>query len=249
MIFLAYIFELKLRSFYLGTTIVLTFTVCYLFSNELVYLLIKPFLKLSLELKHEYLYFIFTSVVDAFLIYLQVSFIIANILIIPFVLIQFWLFVLPGLYTYENITYIILISLSVILGSFGFYIFYWYVLPFMWSFFLNFEFTLIKNPFTLHLEAKLDEYLFLTLKILSFSVICFQFPLVMFLFLYWRFVPFNFFYEKRRYFIVVILIFSAYVSPPDILSQIICSIPLYGFYEISLFLFSLGFFYLKNRVG
>jgi sec-independent protein translocase protein TatC len=109
------------------------------------------------------------------------------------------------------------------------------------AFFFTYNFIphLIRNlqafaPEGVELEADVLEYISTILTVyLGFSII-FQVPLIIFLTIIQGVVELKTYTENRKWVVVILLVLCAIFSPPDLISQIIIFIPLYGLFEISL---------------
>ena len=225
---MTYISEIKIRLFYIFTMLVCTFITCYIFKEPIIYILIKPLLTISTQ------YFIFTNLIEIFIMYLKILLIISLYLIIPFILYQIWLFFVPGLYIYEKISLKYFFYLIILTLCLGISIAYYIIIPIAWQFFISFE-TKEQNLFSIHYEAKINEYLILILNILLTISFCFQFPLYILLLINFNILNISWFYKKRKIAYICILIFAAIISPPDLFSQILLVIPLIILYEITIF--------------
>jgi sec-independent protein translocase protein TatC len=202
------------------------FALCYAFSESIFDILSAPLLKMmptggSL---------IFTSVAEAFFTYMKVAFIAGLILASPFVLYQVWAFVAPGLYRHEK-KYVIPFVLA---GSFFFAIgilFAYYVaLPVGFKFLLGFATDFIKPM------PSMKEYLSFSIKFLLAFGLIFEFPVVLVLLARVGVVDAKTLARQRKYAILLIFIFAAILTPPDIISQVILALPMIGLYELSILL-------------
>jgi sec-independent protein translocase protein TatC len=173
---------------------------------------------------------IFTSVAEAFFTYMKVAFISGLILASPFVLYQIWAFVAPGLYRHEK-KYVIPFVLA---GSFFFAIgilFAYYVaLPVGFKFLLGFATDFIKPL------PSMKEYLSFSIKFLLAFGLVFEFPVVLVLLARIGVVDAKTLARQRKYAILLIFIFAAVLTPPDIISQVIVALPMIGLYELSILL-------------
>ena len=225
---MTYIAEIKVRLFYILTMLVCTFITCYIFKEPIIYILIKPLLTISTQ------YFIFTNLIEIFIMYLKILLIISLYLIIPFILYQIWLFLVPGLYLYEKVSLKYFFYLIILTLCLGITIAYYLIIPIAWKFFISFE-TKGQNLFSIHYEAKINEYLMLILNILLTISFCFQFPLYILLLINFNILDISWFYKKRKIAYILILIFAAIISPPDLFSQILLFTPLIILYELTIF--------------
>lgn len=90
-----HIAEIKLRFIYCVFSFILTILVSYLFQYELLYLITRPFLELQQK-------FIFVELTEALYTIIRVCFFTSLILIIPFIMYQFWSFFIPSCYFSER---------------------------------------------------------------------------------------------------------------------------------------------------
>ena len=202
------------------------FVFCYAFAESIFDILAAPLIKMmpiggSL---------IFTSVAEAFFTYMKVAFIAGLILTSPFVLYQIWAFVAPGLYRHEKryvVPFVLAGSFFFALGIlFGYYV----ALPVGFKFLLGYATDFIKPL------PSMKEYLSFSIKFLLAFGLVFEFPVVLVLLARIGVVDAKTLARQRKYAILLIFIFAAVLTPPDIISQVMVAIPLMGLYELSIFL-------------
>ena len=80
----------------------------------------------------------------------------------------------------------------------------------------------------------LKEYVSLTLKLLVVFGFIFELPLVAYFLAKAGIINYHFLAKKRRYAILAAFIISAVITPPDVISQILLALPLWGLYELSI---------------
>lgn len=211
-----------------------SFLILYPFSENIFNILVYPLARLLEEQESRRL--IYTGLAEAFLVHLKISLFGSIILSLPWILYQLWLFIAPGLYNQERNTFWIFLISSPILFIVGVFFSYFLIMPLAWSFFLSFEVPVVTVGLPIKLEARLGEYLSLSLQMMLAFGISFQLPIIIFLLEKAGLVTIISLINNRRYAFLFILIISAILTPPDILSQIGLSIPLYGLYELSIFL-------------
>jgi len=218
--------ELRTRLILSFVAIGVGFGLCYTFSQPLFDILSAPLLKVmpiggSL---------IFTSVAEAFFTYMKVGFIGGLILASPYVLYQIWAFVAPGLYRNEKryvIPFVVLGSFFFALGiCFGYFV----ALPIGFKFLLGYATDFIKPM------PSVKEYLSFSIKFLLAFGLVFEFPVVLLLLARIGVVDAKTLARQRRYAILLIFVFAAVVTPPDLISQVIMALPLMGLYELSILL-------------
>jgi sec-independent protein translocase protein TatC len=155
------------------------------------------------------------------------------IIAFPFVFREFWKFIKPALTKKElqkTKGVIFWVSFLFFLGvAFG----YFFIAPYTVNFFANFTIDEnIENRWTI------TSYLDTMIPLILGTGLAFQMPLVIYFLAKIGIVTGKFLKEYRRYAIVVILIVAAVITPPDIISQIIVTLPLWLLYEISISLAS-----------
>lgn len=222
----AHLQELRKRLIHSFVAVGVGFALCYLFAEKIFDILSTPLLTVmpaggSL---------VFTSVAEAFFTYMKVAFIAGLILASPFVLYQVWAFVAPGLYRHERryvVPFVLAGSLFLALGiSFGYYI----ALPIGFKFLLGFATDFIKPL------PSMKEYLSFSIKFLLAFGLIFEFPVVLVLLARIGVVDAKTLARQRKYAILLIFVFAAILTPPDIVSQVILALPMIGLYELSIVL-------------
>ena len=177
---------------------------------------------------------IFTALQETFITYLKVSFFAAFFASSPLILIQIWKFVAPGLYDNERkalMPYLIVTPLLFFLGGL---LVYYLIMPLAIKFFLSFETTLQGNSLPIQLEAKVNEYLSLIMKLIFAFGISFQLPVILSLLARVGFIDSEYLKKRRKYVVVIIFAVAAILTPPDPVTQIGLAIPLLLLYEISI---------------
>ena len=109
-------------------------------------------------------------------------------------------------------------------------------MPLAINFFLSFETANLNGNLPIQLEAKVNEYLSLIMKLIFAFGLSFQLPVVLSLLARIGFVDSIFLKKRRKYVIVIIFIFAAFLTPPDPVTQIGLALPLLLLYEISILL-------------
>jgi sec-independent protein translocase protein TatC len=173
---------------------------------------------------------IFTSVSEAFFTYMKVAFIAGLILTSPFILYQIWAFVAPGLYQKEKRYAIPFILGGSFFFAMGILFGYFVAMPTVFRFLLGYATDFIKPM------PSMKEYLSFSIKFLLIFGLVFEFPVVLVLLAKIGVINAKMLARQRKYAILLIFIFAAVMTPPDIISQVLMALPLIGLYELSILL-------------
>ena len=111
---------------------------------------------------------------------------------------------------------------------------YYLVMPLAIKFFLSFETMGSTSSLPIQLEAKVNEYLALIMRLIFAFGISFQLPILLNLLARIGVVNSNYLKERRRYVIVIIFTVAAILTPPDPITQVGLAIPLLLLYELSI---------------
>jgi sec-independent protein translocase protein TatC len=190
---------------------------------------------------------IFISPQEGFFVAIKVSLLGGLMLSFPVIAHQMWRFVAPGLYRNEKnafLPFLVASPAMFLLGAaFAFYI----VTPLAYDFFLGFQQfgaegeAVPGDPATtpglsVVFQGSAQEYLNLTIKFIVAFGMCFQLPVLLTLMGKAGLVSSEGLANVRKYAVVAILVLAALVTPPDVITQIILFVVVYGLYEVSIFL-------------
>lgn len=174
---------------------------------------------------------LYSGITDGLMIRLSLAFVVSLVVTIPALLWHIWAFVAPGLKEKEKhfIWPVLILSpiLFVLGAGFAFYILF----PFVFKFFIELNQGL--SVPVLFLPAMRD-YLSFAIGMLKVFGIAFQLPLAMVLLNRIGVLPRASVVGFRRYAIVIIAIAAAVLTPPDVVSQILLALPMWGLFELSL---------------
>lgn len=166
---------------------------------------------------------------EQFVIHLKTSFWLGLIVAFPYVFYEFWKFISPGLYEKERKAArgVVFICSTLFLTGvlFGYFVISPFAVTFLSSYSVSPE---VANTFTL---SSLVDYM--TMFTLPTGLI-FQLPVVMYFLARVGIINSAFLKQYRRHSIVIILIAASIITPPDVITQILISMPLYFLYELSI---------------
>ncbi|MDA9981071.1 twin-arginine translocase subunit TatC [Pelagibacterales bacterium] len=224
----------ELRSRLIKTMIMITilFVIFYFFADSIYNFLVQPYAD-AVE-GEEGRRLIFTALHETFFTYIKVALFASLFISLPFLLIQLWIFVAPGLYKNEKsvvVPYLLATPILFILGS---ALVYYLIMPLAIKFFLSFESIGGNGALPIQLEAKVNEYLSLIMRLILAFGLCFQLPVALTLLARVGFVSSESLRKNRKYVIVGVFAVAAILTPPDPISQIGLGIPILLLYELSI---------------
>ena len=112
---------------------------------------------------------------------------------------------------------------------------YYLIMPLAIKFFISFETLGTNTTLPIQLEAKVNEYLSLIMRLIFAFGISFQLPILLNLLARIGVVNSDYLKKRRRYVIVIIFALAAILTPPDPITQVGLAIPLLLLYELSIF--------------
>ena len=199
--------------------------ILYPYSLSLMFI---PFKSIESSIISETLFM--TSLLEGFFTKLKFSFMSGLMLCSPILIYQFLRFVLPALEKVEKRLLILSVFVGALLASFGFYLCYFFLLPFSISFLTSSEFL----PEQVGLMLNFGSNIFYVFNLLIYAILIFQSPIVLELMLYLNIVSRKRLLSLSRYVIVFIFVLSAVVTPPDIITQVGIALPLVILYFMTI---------------
>ena len=209
------------------------FIICYFSAENIYRFLVEPYADAVREdeLNRR---LIFTALHETFITYLKVAFFTSLFVTSPIILTQIWKFIAPGLYKNEKKTLLPYLIATPTLFLMGGVLVYYLVMPLAIKFFLSFETVAQINSLPIQLEAKVNEYLSLIMRLIFAFGISFQLPVLLSLLARVGFIDSEYLKKRRKYVIVIIFAVAAILTPPDPITQIGLGIPLLILYELSI---------------
>jgi sec-independent protein translocase protein TatC len=232
--FIGHLTELRKRLIHSFIYLFIFFIGCYFFAEHIYGFLVDPYAE-AVQNDGTNRRLIFTALQETFLTYLKVSFFAAFFVTCPFILMQIWKFIAPGLYKHEKKAIVPYLILTPILFFLGGTLVYYLIMPLAIKFFLSFESTGLNTNLPIQLEAKVNEYLSLIMKLIFAFGLSFQLPVILSLLARIGVIDSKFLTEKRKYVVVIIFAAAALLTPPDPITQIGLAVPLLILYELSIF--------------
>ena len=236
---LDHLLELRSRIIWSLVAIVLAFAVCFAFALPIYDLLLRPFTVAAAMVgdqagQAEMPRLIFTGPMEFFFVKVKLALFGAVILAFPVISFQVYRFVAPGLYRNERGAFLPFMIASPVLFALGASFVYFVMMPMVMRFALMQQQSPDETRIAIELLPRVSEYLSLTTTLILAFGFSFQLPVVLSLMGRAGLVSAATLRKGRKFAIVGILVFAAFFTPPDVISQILLGIPVLLLYEISI---------------
>ncbi|MEC7545846.1 MAG: twin-arginine translocase subunit TatC [Thalassolituus sp.] len=218
---ISHLVELRNRLLRAVILVLLIFGGLFYFANDLYLILVEP---LSVLMPTEG-QMIATGVAAPFLVPFKLTFVLAILVAVPFILHQIWAFISPGLYQHEKKFAIPLLLSSILLFYAGIAFAYFVVLPLVFGFFTGI------GPEGISFMPDISNILDFTLKIFFAFGIAFEIPVATFLMVLSGITTVESLSSKRPYIFLGCFVVGMLVTPPDVISQTILAVPMYMLFE------------------
>jgi len=175
-------------------------------------------------------------VTDPLKIYFQMAIILAFIITSPVLLYQLWAFISPGLLERERKVTLGYIPISVLLFLGGLSFSYFILFPYIMHFMID-----LSGDLGIEQTIGINEYFQFLFQITIPFGFLFQLPVVTLFLTRLGIVTPMFLAKIRRYAYFALLVIAALITPPDIFSHLIVTVPLCLLYEISIWISRVGY--------
>lgn len=169
-----------------------------------------------------------TDITSSFIAPIKLTFYLAIILAMPYILYQIWAFVAPGLYKHEKRLALPILVTSVVLFYTGIAFAYYVILKSVLTFFIKFA------PDNVLPMTDIESYLQFVIKLFLVFGATFEIPILTLLLVLAGVVSVQSLADKRRYIVVACFGISAILTPPDGLSMVLLAIPMWLLFELGL---------------
>ena len=234
MTFLEHLEDLRKRIFHSFIALIVVVIPAWFFSKDIYDILARPvtqFLPEGTKLAY-------TTLTAPFMLYIKVSFLTAIFVTSPYIFLQFWLFVAPGLYQREKKYVIPFVFFTTVFFILGALFSYFVVFPFACRFFLN-----IGADFQPVITV--DKYFSLALRMLLGIALVFELPTLVFFLSRIGLVTSRWMIKNFKYAVLAVFIIAAIITPtPDMITQSIIAVPMLALYGLSILI---AFFAGKRR--
>ncbi|MEE9427328.1 MAG: twin-arginine translocase subunit TatC [Paracoccaceae bacterium] len=233
--------ELRNRLMHSAVAFIIGMIICFTVWNPIFNFLTEPLCSAMAERGQNDCGLILIKLQEGFFVAISISLFGGLVLSFPYISYQMWRFVAPGLYKNEKGAFLPFLLASPIMfflgASFAFYV----VMPLAFDFFLGFQ--QVGAPSVdggndvvaaVDFQGSVQEYLRLSIKFIVAFGLCFQLPVLLTLMGKAGLVSAEGLRNVRKYAVIGILVLAAVVTPPDVITQIILFVVVYGLYEVSI---------------
>lgn len=224
--FIAHLLELRDRLLRIVLVISVVFIVLFPFAQDLYNWLSDPLVQHLPDGQK----LIAIGVASPFLIPYKLALLAAFLISLPIVFYQLWGFVAPALYKHEKRLVVPILVSSVALFYIGMAFAFYVVLPLMFSILPTFA------PSNVDVSPDIAQYLDFVMMIFIAFGFGFEMPIATILLITTGMVTAKDLAKKRPYVIVAAFVVGMFLTPPDVLSQLLLAIPMWLLFELGLVL-------------
>jgi sec-independent protein translocase protein TatC len=224
MTFLEHLEDLRKRLFYSFVALFIGVIPGWIFSKDLYELLARP----VTQYLPEGTKMAFTTLTAPFMLYMKVAFMASLFVMAPFVFLQIWYFVAPGLYQKEKKYVIPFMLMTTFFFALGAAFAYFIVFPWACRFFLQ-----LGKDFQAVITV--DQYFGFALKVILGIALVFELPTLIFFLAKMGLVTAKWMIRNFKYAVLAVFVIAAVITPtPDVITQSIVAIPMLALYGLSI---------------
>ena len=221
---LDYLTELRKRLLYCVYTYLILFALFFYTAHSIFEFLSTPLLQFLPTGSS----FVATQITTPVVMPIKLALNLALFSSLPMIFFQLWLFITPALYKHEKSYVLPFVILSLFLFLAGVAFAYYFILPMMFSFFVQWL------PNNVAIMADINNYLDFVFNMFLIFGFVFEIPLAIVLLVKANLISAEQLVNKRSYFILIAFIVSMFLTPPDVLSMTLLAVPICLLYEIGI---------------
>jgi sec-independent protein translocase protein TatC len=173
--------------------------------------------------------YVYISPQELLMQYFSVALLLSVCITFPVILYHVWAFIQPGLKKNENMLFLLALIFGLICFLLGILFAYKIMLPFMLRFLID-----VSKGSDITASISVQNYITFLLTIFMIFGVIFELPVVSVLLTQMGLLKISWMRKGTRVVIVIIFLVSAFITPPDIVSQTMVAIPMIGLYELSI---------------
>jgi sec-independent protein translocase protein TatC len=224
MTFLEHLEDLRKRIFYSFIALIIGFIPGWIFHKDIFDILSRPVTKYL----PEGVKLAFTTLTAPFMLYLKISFLAAIFITSPFIFLQLWYFIAPGLYQKEKKYVIPFVLFTTVFFTLGALFGYSIVFPWACRFFLS-----LGKDFQPVITV--DQYFSFSLRVLLGIALVFELPTLVFFLSKMGLITSRWMIKNFKYAVLAIFIIAAIITPtPDMITQTIVAVPMLALYSLGI---------------
>lgn len=224
MTFLEHLEDLRKRLFYSFLAVIVVVLPAWFFAKDIYNLLARPVTRFLPEGEQ----LVFTSLPAPFFLYMKVAFLTAIFVAAPFIFLQIWYFIAPGLYPKERRYVVPFVIFTTVFFVGGGLFAYLIVFPFACNFFLS-----MGSEFKALITV--DQYFSLALRVILGIALVFELPTLVFFLAKLGIITARLMIKHFKYAVLVVFVIAAVITPtPDPMTQSIVAVPMLGLYGFSI---------------
>lgn len=234
---LSHLAELRNRLIWAMVALSVGTIACFFIARPIYNILVEPLLNEAIiERGKTDFELIYTAPLEVFFVQLKLALFGGLFLAFPIIAWQVYAFVAPGLYKNERGAFLPFLIAAPLLFTLGIVFVYYGMLPLIARFALSFEQLGSDGVAAIVPQIKVSEYLSLVIALLVAFGLSFQLPVILSLLGKAGIIGTETLRKGRKYALVGILAAAAFFTPPDVVSQIMLTVPVYGLYEVSIWI-------------
>lgn len=224
MTFLEHLEDLRKRLFYSFLAVIVVVLPAWFFAKDIYNVLARPVTRFLPEGEQ----LVFTSLPAPFFLYMKVAFLTAIFVAAPFIFLQIWYFIAPGLYPKERKYVVPFVIFTTVFFVGGGLFAYLIVFPFACNFFLS-----MGSEFKALITV--DQYFSLALRVILGIALVFELPTLVFFLAKLGIITARLMIKHFKYAVLVVFVIAAVITPtPDPMTQSIVAVPMLGLYGFSI---------------
>lgn len=222
---ITHLIELRKRLLNCIIAVLVVFSILVFFSNDIYQFVSAPLMK-QLPAGAS---MIATDVASPFFTPIKLTMIVSVFVSVPLILHQVWAFVAPALYLHERRLVVPLLISSSLLFYIGMAFAYFIVFPLAFGFFSR------TAPQGVLIATDISNYLDFVMSLFMAFGVSFEVPIAIVLLCWTGVTTPEDLKARRSYVLVGAFVVGMLLTPPDVLSQTLLAIPMYGLFEVGVF--------------